>query len=61
MSYINGGSVIAIGIVFPILGAVAVAARFHLRRNSKMPLGLDDWFCLPALVRDDIVSKLAIY
>ena len=52
MSYVNGGSVIAIGVIFPVLGALAVAARFYIRRNNKkVTLGLDDWLCLPALVR----------
>ena len=50
MSYINGRSVIAIGILFPTLGAAAVTARFYVRRNRKVSLGVDDWLCLPALV-----------
>ena len=50
MSYINGRSVIAIGILFPTLGAVAVTARFYVKRNRKVSLGVDDWLCLPALV-----------
>lgn len=50
MSYVNGKSVIAIGILFPALGAAAVTARFYVRRNRKVALGVDDWLCLPALV-----------
>lgn len=49
MSYINGKSVIAIGVLFPALGAAAVTARFYVRRNRKISLGVDDWLCLPAL------------
>ena len=59
MSYINGGSVIAIGVLFPILGSAAVAARFYIRRNRKTALGLDDWCCLPALVRSIITLNLS--
>ncbi|KAG8527121.1 uncharacterized protein KY384_008550 [Bacidia gigantensis] len=29
MSYINGGSVVAVGVLFPVVGTVAVAARFY--------------------------------
>lgn len=52
MSYIKGKSVIAIGVLFPALGAAAVTARFYVRRNRKISLGVDDWLCLPALVGD---------
>lgn len=48
MTYINKRSVLAVGILFIILGIVAVFARFHVRR--KIGLGLDDWLCIPALV-----------
>lgn len=49
MTYVNGGSVLAIGILFIILGVLAVTARFRIRFR-KAGLGLDDWLCLPALV-----------
>ena len=48
MTYINKGSVLAVGILFIILGILAVIARFHVRR--KIGLGFDDWLCIPALV-----------
>ena len=51
MTYVNPGSVTAIGVLFPILGAVAVGLRFRIRRIRKTELGVDDWLCLPALVR----------
>ena len=57
MSYINGGSIIAIGIVFPVLGAAAVAARFGVRHKRNTALGVDDWLCIPALVRNIIYKK----
>ncbi len=49
MTYVNGGSVIAIAILFIVLGILAVIARFNIRRK-KSGLGIDDWLCLPALV-----------
>ena len=52
MTYVNPGSVTACGVVFPILGAVAVALRFRMRHTRKIDLGADDWLCLPALVGD---------
>lgn len=50
MTYVNGKSVLAIGILSIILGTAAVSARFFLRRHRKSGLGVDDWLCVPALV-----------
>ena len=50
MTYVNPRSVIACGVLFPILGAIAVALRFKMRHARKTDLGADDWLCLPALV-----------
>ena len=50
MTYVNERSVLAVGILFIFLGVLVVLARFHVRRK-KAGLGLDDWLCLPALVR----------
>ena len=49
MTYVNGGSVLAVAILFIVLGIAAVIARFSVRRQ-KSGLGIDDWLCLPALV-----------
>lgn len=49
MTYVNGGSVLAVAILFIVLGITAVIARFNVRRQ-KSGLGIDDWLCLPALV-----------
>lgn len=51
MTYVNGGSVLAVGILLINLGVVAVSARFYVRRQKRLSMGLDDWLCLPALVR----------
>ena len=50
MTYVNPAGVITCGVLFPILGAIAVALRFMLRRKRKNDLRGDDWICLPALV-----------
>ena len=50
MTYVNPAGVITCGVLFPILGAVAVAVRFILRRKRRNDLRADDWICLPALV-----------
>ena len=49
MTYVNGGSVLAIAVLFIVLGITAVVARFSIRKQ-KSGLGIDDWLCLPALV-----------
>ncbi|KAF2232282.1 hypothetical protein EV356DRAFT_517582 [Viridothelium virens] len=41
-------SAIAIGICFPILGAILIALRFYTRWLQKVPRQVDDWLCLPA-------------
>lgn len=48
MTYVNGGSVLAVAILFILLAIAAVIARFNIRRQ-KSGLGIDDWLCLPAL------------
>lgn len=49
MTYVNGGSVLAVAILFITLGISAVTVRFGVRRRNS-GLGIDDWLCLPALV-----------
>lgn len=56
MTYVNGGSVIAVAILFIVLGISAVIARFNIRRQ-KSGLGIDDWLCLPALVNSQSVLQ----
>lgn len=56
MTYVNGGSVLAIAILFIVLGVAAVIARFSIRRK-KSGLGIDDWLCLPALVGSQSVLR----
>lgn len=41
-------SLIATGILFPVLGLVAVGLRFIVRLRSKAFLGIDDWTILAA-------------
>ncbi|KAH8424142.1 uncharacterized protein LDX57_001896 [Aspergillus melleus] len=49
MTYVNEGSVMAVGILFAILGTSAVVARFIIRFKTSS-LAWDDWFCLLAWV-----------
>lgn len=49
MTYVNESSVLAVGILFLLLGTSAVVARFFLRLRT-LCLGMDDWFCLLAWV-----------
>ena len=49
MTYVNGGSVLAVAILFIAISIAAVVARFSVRRR-KSGLGIDDWLCLLALV-----------
>ena len=51
MTYVNEGSVIATCVIFIILGILAVALRFKVRRDKKLESGPDDWLILSGLVR----------
>lgn len=54
---ITPANVIAVGTVLPILGLIAVIARFYGRKHvSVVFLGADDWLILISLVR-----RLALY
>ena len=50
MAYINEGGVIAISVMFVVLGILAVALRFKVRSDQKLALGPDDWLILSGLV-----------
>lgn len=52
MTYVSESSVLAIGILFIVLGTIAVVARFWVSTKRDAALGIDDWLCLPALVSD---------
>ena len=56
MSYVNEGSVLAIGIIFICLGTIAVAARFSVRAKGTAALGIDDWLSLSALVSEYVLN-----
>lgn len=56
MTYVNERSVPAIGILFIILGSLVVLARFFVR-GKKAGFWLDDWLCIPALVRPIVAWK----
>ncbi|KAL9106899.1 MAG: hypothetical protein Q9227_008147 [Pyrenula ochraceoflavens] len=56
MTYVNPQSVMAIGILFPLLGAIAVGLRFWFRKRLHLGLQIDDWLCIPALVSGHILG-----
>lgn len=49
MFFTSNKSILANTIVYLVLDTVFVAARFVLRWKTKS-FGIDDWFCIPALV-----------
>ena len=49
-TYLTPGRVIAVSVVFPILGTIAVALRFYTRYSQKVTFATADWLMIPALV-----------
>ncbi|RAL04157.1 uncharacterized protein BO80DRAFT_442159 [Aspergillus ibericus CBS 121593] len=49
MTYVNQGSVLGVGVLFTLLGTLAIAARFYVQGRSRR-LGADDWIALAAWV-----------
>ena len=45
---------IAVAVVFPVLGIFSVGLRVYVRRAQKARILADDWLLLPALV--DLLS-----
>ena len=43
--------VLAVGILFPLLGTICVGCRFAGRLRTRVKIGLEDWLIIPALVR----------
>ena len=60
MTYVNGASVIGVGVIFPVLGTIAVALRFKVKSARKVGLWWDDWLILLGLVRDNVDDFLPI-
>ena len=50
MYYNSPSAILAVAIALPILDAIAVALRFYTRRLQRLPLLIDDWLTVPALV-----------
>ncbi|OOF98335.1 hypothetical protein ASPCADRAFT_205578 [Aspergillus carbonarius ITEM 5010] len=49
MTYVNEGSVLGIGVLFAVLGTLAISARFYVQGRSRR-LAVDDWIALGAWV-----------
>ena len=50
MAHGSQGNALAVAVVLAVVSAIAVALRFHVRRERHNGYGVDDWLCLPALV-----------
>ena len=49
--YEKPGFNVAAAVVLPMVDIIAVALRFFTRRKQRLPIGIDDWLTIPALVR----------
>lgn len=49
-TYVNEGSITAIGIIFPVLGVIALAIRAYGWRYKTGKLEIDDILIIPAAV-----------
>ncbi|KAF7870296.1 hypothetical protein EAF04_004042 [Stromatinia cepivora] len=61
MTYSNPSAIIAISVLFPILGLLAVSLRFYTRLNAKIRLGVENWLTIPALLIECILAGLLIW
>lgn len=50
VSYITPGTMIGVGVLFPVLSISFVGLRFYIRRIQRARLLADDWLLVPALV-----------
>ncbi|PQE14080.1 plasma membrane Pth11 protein [Rutstroemia sp. NJR-2017a BBW] len=48
--YEKAGPNLAVAIALPILATIVVFGRIYVRRKQKLPLGIDDWLMIPALI-----------
>ena len=55
------GNPLAVAVALAMVSAVAVALRFQTRRQRRSGCGVDDWLCLPALVRTMKISLQGSY
>ncbi|KAL4981900.1 hypothetical protein BDW68DRAFT_195934 [Aspergillus falconensis] len=60
-TYATPAAVIAISILFPVLGTVAVLLRFYARKRTRSRLWVDDWLTVPALLLEYILAALLIW
>lgn len=48
MGYANPTAIVVVSVLFPLIGAVAVALRFYTRHYMRAKPTLDDWLIVPA-------------
>lgn len=51
VSYVTPDAMIAVAVVFPVLGIICVGLRVYVRRVQEASILADDWLLFPALVR----------
>lgn len=51
MTYTTPAACIAISILFPVLGIIVVGLRWYTKKRANLPLWIDDFLTIPALVR----------
>lgn len=59
MGFVIESSVLAHGVIFLILNPISVLGRSWMRRKTNS-WGLDDWFCIPALVGFTLLGRYRI-
>ena len=60
-NYAPPSAVIAVSVLFPVIGSVAVASRFFTRSQGKSSISIDDWLVVPALIVEWIIAALLIW
>lgn len=50
IGYPSPGDLLAAAIVLPLVGIATISLRYFVRYTRRVPLGVDDWLLIPALV-----------
>lgn len=61
MTYTTPAACIAISILFPVLGIIVVGLRCYTKKRANLPLWIDDFLTIPALVLEFIIAALLIW
>ncbi|KAI0967859.1 plasma membrane protein Pth11-like protein [Xylaria arbuscula] len=55
------GHAVAVAVILPLLGSVALTLRFWVRTKQRQKLKMDDWLTIPALLLTWGISVAVIY